>query len=87
MKMVVCSLHYLMKLNMADLKVPEPESEDVVCIKRRKKNDKREIDISGMEKEEPIMHELPEKELRELFGDRWKRLPDEVYYRVRCVPA
>ena len=57
------------------LYVVEPAEEDVIQVSRRKRKGKREEDLK----------DLP---LQELFGpDGWKRLPDEVYKRVRVQPA
>ncbi len=69
------------------LYVVEPEIDQVVPVKKTKAKGKREVDISGMEKETPIYHKLSDEQLKQEFGDKWKTLPDEIYYRIKCVPA
>ncbi|WP_242966767.1 hypothetical protein [Desulfosporosinus sp. FKA] len=34
-----------------------------------------------------IHHEMSDLELKEIFGDKWRRLPDEVYKRLAFHPA
>lgn len=64
-----------------------PAEEDVIQVRRRKQKGKREADLKDLPVE-VISHTLPEEKLRELFGNNgWKRLPDEVYKRVRVQPA
>jgi transposase len=64
----------------------EPELEEVVSYKRKKKKGKREEDLSGFPIEE-IRHELSEEELEELFPDGYAKLPDEVYKKLEMVPS
>ena len=69
------------------LYVPEPAAEDVIQQKAKKQKGKREADLKDLPVE-IITHELSEKELKDTFGDTgWKRLPDEVYKRVKVQPA
>ena len=68
--------------------VIEPEMEEVCPkpYKRRKVKGKRDEDLKDI----PIIvinHELSEDELKECLGDKWKRLPDEVYKRLTFHPA
>lgn len=68
--------------------VVEPEMEEVCpkSYKRKKAKGKRDEDL----KELPVVvinHELSEEELKERLGDKWKRLPDEVYKRLAFHPA
>lgn len=54
--------------------------------KCKKAKGKRDEDL----KELPVIvinHELSEKELKERLGDKWRRLPDEVYKRLAFRPA
>ena len=65
----------------------EPAEEDVIQVGRRKRKGKREEDLKDLPIE-VIPHTLSDEKLQELFGpDGWKRLPDEVYKRVRVQPA
>ncbi|HWQ42415.1 MAG TPA: IS66 family transposase, partial [Desulfosporosinus sp.] len=66
----------------------EPELDEVYSkpTKRKKQKGKREADLLGL----PIKvlhHEMSELELKEIFGDKWRRLPDEVYKRLAFHPA
>ena len=68
--------------------VIEPELEEVCPkpYKRKKSKGKREEDLKDL----PVIvinHELSEEELKERLGDKWKRLPDEVYKRLALRPA
>lgn len=65
--------------------VVEPAEEDVIQISRRK--GKRGEDLKD-HPVEVIPHTLSDEKLQGLFSpDGWKRLPDEVYKRVRVQPA
>ncbi len=69
------------------LYVVEPAGEDVLPPKKKKQTGKREKDLEGLPVVE-IPHVLSEEKLTEIFGaNGWKRLPDEVYKRVRVEPA
>lgn len=68
--------------------VVEPELEEVCPkpYKRKKSKGKRDEDLKDI----PVVvinHELSEEELKERLGDKWKRLPDEVYKRLAFRPA
>ena len=71
---------------METLYVPELEMDDVCKTAPKKQKGKREADLSGLEVE-VIAHTLPEEKLREIFGNKWKQLPNEVYKRLRYHPA
>ncbi|MCI6044862.1 IS66 family transposase [bacterium] len=62
-------------------------SETATRQKPKKRQGKREEDLSGL----PVVvieHSMPEEELDELFGkDGFKQLPDEVYRRYGFTPA
>ena len=59
----------------------------MIQVSRRKRKGKREEDLKDLPIE-VIPHTLSDEKLQELFGpDGWKRLPDEVYKRVRVQPA
>lgn len=66
--------------------VPEEELTEEITYKRRKPKGKREEDLKGLPVD-IIEHDIPEEKLRKLFGDKWKRLPDEVYKRLKVIPA
>ena len=64
----------------------EPPVQEVVIHRRKKAKGKRDTDLEGLPVE-VIHHELSETQLRRIFGDKWKCLPDEVYKRLRYEPA
>ncbi|RKJ17354.1 IS66 family transposase [bacterium D16-50] len=65
----------------------QEEPESVSRRKPKKKQGKREGDLSGL----PVVvveHSLTDEELADKFGkDSWKQLPDEVYRRYSFTPA
>lgn len=68
--------------------ITEPGFDDVYSkpAKRKKQKGKREADLKDL----PIKvlhHEMSDLELKEIFGDKWRRLPDEVYKRLAFHPA
>ncbi|WP_024834531.1 IS66 family transposase [Ruminiclostridium josui] len=68
--------------------IEEPEF-DEVCpkpYKRKKAKGKRNEDLKDLPVS-IIEHTLNDDELRSIFGDTWKRLPDEVYKRLQFHPA
>lgn len=72
----------------AHLPIDEPDIFEV-CIKpakKKKTKGKRDADLNGLPIK-IISHELDEKELKELYGDKWRRLPDEIYKRLAFHPA
>lgn len=76
------------EVTIVDKIVVEPAMEEVCPkpYKRKKSKGKRDEDL----KELPVIiinHDLPEEELRECLGEKWKRLPDEVYKRLVFRPA
>ena len=74
-------------LHAEDKDRTEPGVEIAVASYTRKKQaGKREKDLEGLPVE-VIEHDLSEDRLREVFGDKWKCLPDEVYRRLVCRPA
>lgn len=73
---------------IANKYVVEPEMEEVCpcSYTRKKKKGKRDEDLKDI----PVVvinHELSDHQLRSRFGDKWKRLPDEVYKRLTFHPA
>ncbi|EGD47645.1 transposase [Ruminiclostridium papyrosolvens DSM 2782] len=73
---------------LAAEKVPEPELEEVCpkAYKRKKHKGKREEDLKNI----PVTiieHTLSEEQLRSTFGEKWRRLPDEVYKRLALHPV
>jgi transposase len=66
---------------------PEPSIDDIVKpTKPKKSKGKREADLKDLPVE-IIEHTIPEKMLKETFGDSWKELPVETYKRVKYIPA
>ena len=59
--------------------IDEPDLLDV-CIKPRKKKSKgqREANLKDLPIK-VIQHEMTNTELKDIFGEKWRRLPDEVY--------
>ena len=66
----------------------EPAIEQAVkAHTRRKAKGKREADLSGLPVT-TVTHELSAEELEREFGqNRWKRLPDQIYYKLEMIPA
>lgn len=72
---------------LASGETKEPEIEQAVKAHVRKIKGKREMDLSGLPVT-AVMHELTSEELEREFGqNRWKRLPDQIYYKLEVVPA
>ena len=69
---------------------PEPDMEDVLREnpepKKKKAKGAREKELQGLPTK-VMHHELPVDKLKELFGEHWKELPDEVYQRLHYQPA
>ena len=65
----------------------EPEFEDVIEEKkiRKKTKGKRDEDLKNLDKV-VIPLEIPEEKLNEIFPNGYKRLPDEVYKRLKFIP-
>lgn len=68
--------------------IEEPKFEEVCPkpYKRKKAKGKRDEDLKDLPVN-IIEHTLCDEELRAIFGDTWKRLPDEVYKRLQFHPA
>ena len=65
----------------------EPDAGDAIITYRRKKSKgKRDLDLKDLPVEK-IDHTIPDEKLHEIFGDKWKTLPDEVYKRLAYEPA
>ena len=66
----------------------EPEFDDIYLksVKRKKSKGKREADLKDLPVK-VIYHEMTEEQLKKVFGDNWRRLPDEVYKRLAFHPA
>ena len=73
---------------LSDPAIPEPEAEEVVqAYKRKRPKGKREEDLKGLPVE-PHDHDVSEEDLDEFYGaGNWKKMPDEVYKRLRYEPA
>lgn len=72
-----------------DKDVPEPAIDDALTVTytRKKKNGKREEDLSSIPHAEPIFSELTEEELIEKLGEGYIRMQDEIYKRLEFHPA
>ena len=67
--------------------IVEPELFEVYKPKKKKKTKgKREADLEGLPVR-VIKHEMSDEKLKETFGDKWRRLPDEIYKRLAFHPA
>lgn len=65
----------------------EPEIEDAVVTHSKRPRGKLLEDLKGLPTRKE-MHELSEKELRDIFGENgWKRLPDEVSWSLEYHPS
>ncbi|MDD5845850.1 MAG: IS66 family transposase [Lachnospiraceae bacterium] len=70
----------------ADESVPEPEFDEVV-IKRKKKRGQRKEDLRDLP-HESVIHRISDDTLDDLYGKGcWKRIPSDTYQRVRIQPA
>jgi len=66
--------------------IPEPLFEEVYVSKRKKAKGKRDADLKDLPVK-VIYHEMDTEKLKSIFGDKWRRLPDEVYKRLAFHPA
>jgi len=64
----------------------EPIITEVVPSYTRKKKGKRKEDLSGF-KVTVVPHDIPEEELKKLFPNGYKHMPDEVYTKLEFHPA
>ena len=67
----------------------EPLIDEVIEQKKKKAKVKgqRDINLASFE-EKDILHKLDPKELDAFFGEgNWRRLPNEVYKRLACIPT
>lgn len=72
-----------------DAKVEEPEADEMIPAKPRKKKTKgqREIDLKDFSEEIIPAHTVPLEKLDAFYGKgNWKRMPDETYKRLRHEP-
>jgi len=76
------------EVTIAGKVVVEPEFEEVCPkpYKRKKAKGKRDEDLKDLTVN-IIEHTLSDEKLRSIFGDHWKRLPDEIYKRLQFHPA
>ncbi len=66
--------------------ITEPLFEEVYVSKRKKAKGKRDADLKDLPVK-VIYHEMDTEKLKSIFGDKWRRLPDEVYKRLAFHPA
>lgn len=64
----------------------EPLFEEIYVSKRKKAKGKRDADLKDLPVK-VIYHEMAPEQLKSIFGDKWRRLPDEVYKRLAFHPA
>ena len=72
-----------------DESVPEPDLDDVLPPKPRKTKSKgkRDADLDAFE-QETHLHDVSKETLDSFYGaDNWKEMPEEVYKRLRHIPA
>ena len=72
-----------------DAGIAEPEEDEVIPPKPRKKKTKgqRDIDLNGFPEEIIPPHAVSEETLDAFYGKgNWKRMPDETYKRLRHEP-
>ncbi len=76
------------EVTISNLYVIEPTFEEITpkAYKRKKVKGKREEDLKNLPVK-VIEHMLTNEELQATFGDKWRRLPDEVYKRLNFHPA
>lgn len=71
-----------------DENAPEPDEDEVLPSKKRKKNKgQRELDLKDFPEEVIPPYSVTEEELDSFYGKgNWRRLPDETYKRLRHEP-
>jgi transposase len=76
------------EVTISNLYVIEPTFEEITpkAYKRKKEKGKREEDLKDLPVK-VIEHTLSMDVLQSTFGDKWRRLPDEVYKRLTFHPA
>ena len=76
------------EVTISNLYVIEPTFEEITpkSYKRQKTKGKREEDLKDLPVK-IIEHTLSDEILKNQFGDKWRRLPDEVYKRLTFHPA
>ena len=62
------------------------QGDAIITYRRKKSKGKRDLDLKDLPIEK-IDHTIPDEKLHEIFGDKWKTLPDEVYKRLAYEPA
>ena len=68
--------------------ITEPELFEVYVkpLKKKKSKGKRDSDLKDLPVK-IIMHEMSGAELKKIFGDKYRRLPDEIFKRLAFYPA
>ena len=72
-----------------DENAEQPDIEDIIIQKPRKpkQKGKRDKDLEGFETE-PHLHDVTKEQLDAFYGEgNWKGRPDEVYKRLKYMPA
>ena len=73
--------------SLADNSVPEPEPEEVIPRKPKRRKGQRAEDLKALPVEQHP-HKVPKEQLDSFFGPgNWKKMPDETYDRLRYEPA
>ena len=73
--------------SLADNSVPEPEPEEVIPRKPKRRKGQRAEDLKDLPVEQHP-HKVPKEQLDSFFGPgNWKKMPDETYDRLRYEPA
>ena len=78
------------EFNEIEKNAPKEDETIEIAVKEHKrkvkKPGKRELDLSKLPKE-IIRHSITEEELKKMFPDGWRNLPDEIYSNVEYLPA
>lgn len=71
-----------------DASAKEPPADEVVpVVHKKKKKGQREFNLKGFPEEMIPAHSVSEEQLNEFYGEgSWRRMPDEVYKRLRHEP-
>lgn len=70
-----------------DASAKEPSSEEVIPVRKKKAKGQRELNLKEFPEEIIPTHSVSEEHLDEFYGKgNWRRMPDEVYKRLRHEP-
>lgn len=70
-----------------DASVKEPSAEEVIPVRKKKAKGQRELNLKEFPEEIIPPYSVSEESLDEFYGrGNWRRMPDEVYKRLRHEP-